>query len=69
MTVDSVMGTRLSGSLGCSTCRPLGGRDYVVENIDDWVGKASTEMDSSDTRPETRGSGSSASSTDPDIGD
>ncbi|WP_336361904.1 mechanosensitive ion channel family protein [Halalkalicoccus salilacus] len=62
-------GLGLALAIGLGIALGLGGRDYVAENIDDWAGKASTEMESSDTRPETRGSGSSASDTEPDIGD
>ena len=45
------------------------GNKIVAENIDEWASKAGTEMDSSETRPETRGLDSSTSDTDPDIGD
>ena len=62
-------GLGLALAIGLGIALGLGGRDYVAENIDDWAGKASTEMDFSETYPETRGSGSSASGTDPDIGD
>ena len=45
-----IFASAIAGGLGLAL--GLGGRDYVSENIDDWAGKASTEMDSSDTRPE-----------------
>jgi hypothetical protein len=52
-------GLGLALALGLGIALGLGGRDYVAENIDDWAGQASDEVSTSDTRPETRGSGSS----------
>lgn len=61
-------GLGLALAIGVGIAVGLGGRHYVAENIEDWASQASNEMDSSDTHPETRGSGSSASGTESDIG-
>jgi hypothetical protein len=61
-------GLGLALAIGLGIALGLGGRDYVANNIDDWAGRASNEMESesSETRPETRGSGMNP---EPDIND
>jgi hypothetical protein len=64
-------GLGLALAIGLGLALGLGGRDYVANNIDDWAGQASNEMESesADTRPETHGSGSRMGGSESDIGD
>jgi hypothetical protein len=61
-------GLGLALAIGVGIAIGLGGRDYVAENIDDWMDEAGDEVSTSDTRPETRGSGDETSGMDSDIG-
>lgn len=62
-------GLGLALAIGLGIALGLGGRDYVAENIDDWMDQAGDEVSTSDTRPETRESESGAGGTDADFGD
>lgn len=52
-------GLGLALAIGLGIAIGLGGKEYVGENIDDWMGQAGDQMDSG-TGPEPRGSGSSS---------
>ncbi|WP_336344886.1 mechanosensitive ion channel family protein [Halalkalicoccus ordinarius] len=60
-------GLGLALAIGFGIAFGFGARDYVAENIDDWAGQASAQVETPDTRPETRGSGTSG--TNPDLDD
>jgi hypothetical protein len=60
-------GLGLALAIGVGIALGLGGRDYVAENIDEWMNEAGNEVSTSDTRPETRGAGDETSGTDSDI--
>jgi hypothetical protein len=62
-------GLGLALAIGLGIALGLGGRDYVAENIDDWVGQASREMEASETEPKTYRTESDAGGADSDLDD
>lgn len=62
-------GLGLALAIGLGIALGLGGRDYVAENIDDWVGQASREMEASETEPKTYRTESDAGRADSDLDD